>query len=39
VCALNVRVIRNIVGSWLATVPASAAVAALLFLGARLIAG
>jgi PiT family inorganic phosphate transporter len=37
--ALNVRVIRNIVGSWLATVPASAALAALLFIGARLIVG
>ena len=35
IAALNIRVIRNIVGSWIATVPAAAAVAALLFLVLR----
>ncbi|MGH7481893.1 MAG: inorganic phosphate transporter, partial [Longimicrobiales bacterium] len=35
--ALNMRVIRNIANSWLATVPAAAIVAAVLFLIARLI--
>jgi len=35
--ALNVRVIRNILGSWLATVPAAAAASALIFLLARTI--
>mgnify|MGYP006202020297 CR=1 FL=1 len=30
--ALNMRVIRNIVGSWVATVPAAASVASILFL-------
>lgn len=35
IAALNLRMIRNIVNSWLATVPISAAVAAVLFLIAR----
>ncbi len=35
--ALNVRVIRNIVNSWLATVPAAAAVGAILFLALKAI--
>jgi phosphate/sulfate permease len=30
--ALNLRVIRNIIGSWIATVPAAGGVAALLFI-------
>lgn len=33
--ALNLRVIRNIIGSWLATVPAAAAVAAVIFMVLR----
>jgi PiT family inorganic phosphate transporter len=33
--ALNMRVIRNIIGSWLATVPAAACVGALLFVMLR----
>ena len=33
--ALNTRVIRNIIGSWLATVPAAAGVGALLFIALR----
>ncbi len=33
--ALNIRVVRNIVNSWLATIPAAAAVAAVLFVIAR----
>ena len=33
--ALNMRVIRNIANSWLATVPVSAGVAAILFLAVR----
>lgn len=37
--ALNLRVIRNIVNSWLATVPVSAAAAALLFLLVRAVVG
>ena len=35
--ALNLRIIRNIVNSWIATVPVSACAAALLFTLARLI--
>lgn len=33
--ALNMRVIRNIIGSWLATVPAAAGVASLIFIALR----
>lgn len=33
--ALNMRVIRNIIGSWLATVPAAAIVGAAIFLALR----
>jgi PiT family inorganic phosphate transporter len=33
--ALNMRVIRNIIGSWLATVPAAAAVGAAIFVAMR----
>jgi PiT family inorganic phosphate transporter len=36
--ALNMRVIRNIANSWLATVPLSAGVAAILFMAVRAIA-
>src|SRR5690606_7806292 len=35
IAALNLRVVRNIVGSWLATVPAAALTGALLFLVLR----
>ncbi len=35
IAALNLRVIRNIIGSWLATVPAAAALGAVLFVGLR----
>lgn len=37
--ALNLRIIRNIVNSWIATVPVSACAAALLFTIARLLIG
>ena len=36
--ALNMRVIRNIANSWIATVPVSAGVAAILFLAVRAVA-
>ncbi|HUG40924.1 MAG TPA: inorganic phosphate transporter [Longimicrobiales bacterium] len=35
IAALNLRVIRNIVGSWLATLPAAGAVGAVIFLALR----